>query len=378
MQWAFGSNMGFCGNAKYLFLYLCQHQEYGIKVIWIGDKIEVDNISALGLPACCRWSFNGVWSALRSGVYLYNSYVSDVNIHTRGRAVKVNLWHGVGIKNIERKITIGPVARMFRSYNPIVRLKANAMHIKPDIFLSTSPMMTNHFSECFGISPNQCIESIYPRCSIFNMSKDQLSDFIELFESEASKTVIQLMNNYENAYFYMPTWRDEGDNFFNTYHINFGRLNESLKTSNSLLIVKLHPVSKVDNISEDLSNVLFIDKNIDVYPLLPFTTGLITDYSSIYFDYILLNNKKIILFIPDFERYITHDRDLAFPYKEFTRGHYVYDVNELANCFKSPSSISKDGKLRNVVNAFWSDTQGSCDKLIKQILNKIDLIKNPQ
>ena len=57
---------------------------------------------------------------------------------------------------------------------------------------------------------------------------------------------------------------------------------------------------------------------MDIYPFLTFTDFLITDYSSIYFDYLMLNRE--IIFIPyDFENY-TKNRELYFSYETITPG----------------------------------------------------------
>ena len=88
-----------------------------------------------------------------------------------GRAVKVNLWHGVGIKNIEYAISLGPLRHVLYTDSLRQRIDNNWHFIKPDIFLSTSPMMTRHFAKCFRIPQEACIESAYPRNLIFKADK---------------------------------------------------------------------------------------------------------------------------------------------------------------------------------------------------------------
>lgn len=46
-----------------------------------------------------------------------------------------------------------------------------------------------------------------------------------------------------------------------------------------------------------LSNITYVSPELDVYPILPFTDVLITDYSSIYYDYLLMDHKGCILMI---------------------------------------------------------------------------------
>ncbi|MDE5940651.1 MAG: CDP-glycerol glycerophosphotransferase family protein, partial [Muribaculaceae bacterium] len=178
-KWVFGSNMGFAGNAKYLFLYLASTPSEKITPLWIASSgKEYRLLKSMNINVARRWSLKGTWTALRSKYFVYNSYAPDVHLYAMGRAIKVNLWHGVGIKNIEYAISVGPMHDIFHSKNLSVRNKNRWFFIKPDIFLSTSPLMTAHFSRCFRIPAENCIESSYPRNAIFGYTREQILQII--------------------------------------------------------------------------------------------------------------------------------------------------------------------------------------------------------
>ena len=71
-----------------------------------------------------------------------------------------------------------------------------------------------------------------------------------------------------------------------------------------------------------------MDSNSDIYPILKYSDGLITDYSSIYFDYLLLD-KPILYYIPDIEEYESQDRGFYEPYENLTAGIYAKTEDEL-------------------------------------------------
>ena len=369
-KWCFGSNMGFSNNAKYLFLHLCE-KNYGVDCYWIGDKKEVAQIRSFGGKAYNRWSVKGLICQLTSSVYVYNSYVKDINLFTYGKAIRINLWHGVGIKNIERKITRGPLANIYNNqifFNRVMHLNA---FVKPDIMLSTSPLMTQHFSTCFGIEASKCIESIYPRCEIFKKKNAEIIEFVTRYEPHESLDLIRKLESYEYVFLYMPTWRDCGDYFFYKYQIDLHLINESLKESNSFLLIKLHPSSYVEKQFGTFSNVAFINRKIDIYPVMPFTNCLITDYSSVLYDYILLKDVKIILFTPDFDDYIYHSRDLAFPYNEYTCGERVNNMEGLIKILKSKEFTYSEQTVTYIQTLFWNKSNCTNDTLINELLKRI-------
>ena len=108
--WAFGGTWGaFDGNAKYLFIHVSQHVSQVLPV-WITYKpAVVREVRRCGLRAYSLFSFRGLWYALRAGYYFFNAYSSDICYFTAGRAVCVNLWHGVGLKKIEFCVDKGPL-----------------------------------------------------------------------------------------------------------------------------------------------------------------------------------------------------------------------------------------------------------------------------
>jgi CDP-glycerol glycerophosphotransferase (TagB/SpsB family) len=94
----------------------------------------------------------------------------------------------------------------------------------------------------------------------------------------------------------MPTWRDANPDFINQAIPDFKQLDEICKKQGVLFLLKLHMATKITFEKEQWNNIVFIPNHFDVYPLLPFSSTLLTDYSSIFLDYQLL--KKEIVFYP--------------------------------------------------------------------------------
>lgn len=117
------------------------------------------------------------------------------------------------------------------------------------------------------------------------------------------------------------------------------RLNEILEELDMLLIVKPHPRQKIDFWEKGYSNILYLDgemvKRIHAYKLLTQVDALITDYSSIVFDYMLLD-RPCAWVLEDREHYkIEYLMDDPYVYmpgeKIFKMGDLVRFLNDVAD-----------------------------------------------
>jgi len=135
----------------------------------------------------------------------------------------------------------------------------------------------------------------------------------------------------------------------------------------------MHPVNKPKNeLLDKFKNFKYINflDEIDVAEVLANTDILITDYSSVFFDYLLTDNP--IIFAPfDYEKYLTKDRELYYDYDEVTPGPKCKnwaEVLEWVFKFKDNSELYKDER-KKVKDRFhkYHDNK-SCDRVYKEIM----------
>lgn len=276
---------------------------------------------------------------LTEGQFRHNRYIdqSDVYITTHGEylspydKVNIDLWHGFPLKGM---------AKMDKQE------QATDEHIqqywsKVDMIMSYSPLYNTAMNACNGANIRQYRVTGVPR-----------NDALFSDESNAQLNVLypQLDVEKETIIFFMPTFRKsvitpnkvEGSKNFNnifglpefeqTEFLNF------LKQNRITLIIKLHPFEesyfakeleelKSENILV-LNDGMLGQANLDLYDVLGAADMLITDYSSVYIDYLLLN--RPIIFLPtDLEEY-TGNRGLLFePYDFWTPGPKVFTQEKL-------------------------------------------------
>ena len=357
-KWAFGSFRGaFNDNAKYLYIQVAERVPE-IHCAWLSvNRSTVDEIKSLGLNAYWVFSPKGLWFALTSKVWFFNSYSSDIMFCLSGGAKLVNLWHGLPLKRIEFGIESGPLADRFVKKTLKERYYHPECYQRPDYVLSSTRCVSEAFARAFRVPINSCIEAGYPRNEILCFSEDRLHDFIRRYESLTTADLVSKLQGggYSQVFVYMPTWRDSQRDLF-VQRFDLERMNAVMHERNALLLLKPHSNMNVDVAGMcHYSNILFVDAAVDMYPILPFTDVLITDYSSVLYDYILMEDKSVILYLYDYEEY-AKERDFFFTFEDHVVGKRVYDFEDLCHCVEKGDYAMDEGERARIVQQFWGDT----------------------
>ena len=346
---AFGSYKGtFDGNAKYLFI---EMSGKGENAVWVsGSRATVRFVRSLGLRAEWVFSPRGAWRALRSRTWFVNSYTSDILWALSGGANVINLWHGVGLKRTEYNATAGPmydryIRKTFRQafFHP-------EAYRKPQDLVTASDFQTPMFASAFRVPESRCLKCGYPRNRILVCSEEDRQKHIATFEPEPVRAFIEKIRQFKEVWIYMPTWRDSQRNVF-AQNMDLTHLNSVLEKRGAALLLKPHPNTVPDNLY-GLPNVLTIDPDVDVYPLLPYTDVLITDYSSVLYDYILMEGKGVVLYLYDRDQYVK-DRDFYFPFDENVIGKKANTFEELLEAVKQGVEPLDEAERKAMVNKFW-------------------------
>ena len=323
--WVFGSFGTYNDNSKYLFEYI-NNNEPTISAIWISKSLaSVTRARLSGYRAYSTWSFLGLYYSLRAKAYIYSAYVSDINFFTSRNALKINLWHGIPLKKIEFDIKSKPLSDIFTDASLWVKYRRPAQHVKPNLLLATSQHVADYsFKSAFRVEENNMIIATYPRV-------------IDLCKRNKLRK-----NNKNFTFLYAPTWRDSGGDFIIASQINFSVLNEFLSKNNAVLILKFHPATHIDFLPSSYSQIRLADKNDDPNNLMVESDCLITDYSSIYFDYIC-QNKPVLFFPFEKEEYLSQ-REMYRSDNKSTPGRKADNINQLINNMELTLSNPKNNK----------------------------------
>ncbi len=274
-----------------------QLQKYGLPVVWLGS-----------------WQSYLYMALAKTIVQDQGNFTRELNLLSP-RQTTVQLWHGIPLKRMNKLVGI--------TY---------------DYLISTSDFVNE--STLSKVIEAKAYKNLgYPRNDL--LLKSQLETFDELF---CDQTLLEFAKKKKDTKLavYMPTHRE------NTRYVkpplDFGSLNEQLKAIDTVLIVKFHPfvLSLYGDIdTAEFSHILFHDSQADIYPLLRYADVLVTDYSSICFDFMLLE-RPIVFFDYDRQDYESNMGGFVYPYEQFTIGQRVKTQNELIKALQNDMGFNYD------------------------------------
>jgi CDP-glycerol glycerophosphotransferase (TagB/SpsB family) len=344
-KWAFGSfRNAFNDNSKYLFIYVSEHKP-AIDAAWISaSRDTVRQVRNCGLKAYHIGTLRGMLFALSAKYWFFNAYTSDILFFTSGGAVRINLWHGVGLK----RMTAAKWSLKHAFYYP-------QNYRRPGFLLSSTAFQSVKFAETFKINLSQCLNLGYPRNALLTAPEEVRRDFIQRYERPETRELITRIKQCRKTFIYMPTWRESQRNIF-AGNMDLASLQALMKETGSLLLLKPHANTRVDHsLFSRFENIVWLDSRIDTYAILPHTDVLITDYSSILYDYILMGGKDVILYLYDMDDYVK-ERNFNYPFLENVVGKIVYNADELRQCLRTGDYKIDEAKRAVIRDRFWGDT----------------------
>ncbi len=310
--WLFGAWFGnqYADNSKYLFEYVNQNHK-DINAIWVYKNKDLQNIiKQKNYKSVYAYSLKGLYLQLRAKVFVSSINSNDfIPFLITFRNYYVQLWHGSPIKNIG--LDMYPK-------NSFQYLKNKLRFLTIDnynLIISPSSIFDKIFQSAFFAKEQCFFRGVYPRNT-------------ELLNSSDNKMIKDSLGIQSKYFFmYLPTHRGEGKTFDKQTHpvVNIIpeliKYNDLLKEHDITILIKPHYYEKeLFSSIESSSNIktMFDLSGYDLYDCLAVSDGLISDYSSVVFDF-EITGKPIIYFPFDLETYKQEDRNLYFDFD------FVYD-----------------------------------------------------
>ena len=234
-----------------------------------------------------------------------------------------------------------------------------------DYLISQNNFSTEIFRSCFAFKDRPILEIGYPRNDILirDNKKDKIIEYKKMLGLPLDKKII----------LYAPTWRDNEYSVKGKYKfaskLNFDKAQKEL-SDEYIFIVKYHYlVSDKIDWSPYEGFVYTFDETKDIAWLYLVSDMMITDYSSVMFDYSLLK-RPMLFFAYDLQDYKENLRGFYFDFVEEAPGPISRDTNQLINDIKSYEPLKWEDKYQTYSNKYNHVDDGHASEKV------IDLIKN--
>jgi len=306
----------FEGNLKYFYLYLNSLEE-DLDFIYLTEKKDVyRRLRKKGFKVWYYPSFITVLRMLRTPYLIVdgNEWTKNLKYFILFNTKKVQLWHGTGLKTVG---LLKPAIKNLSKFRQKLKKEYTFYHL---LTLSSEYQVKVRGG---AFRYGKLLINGLPRNDIFFQKgipgKELGCDYATL------EDCISLRNRGLRIVAYTPTWRKYSHTFD---QLDLDQMNLFARESGLILVIKLHYKHECSLDLKGFSNIREYDKYADVYPLLAHTDLLITDYSSIYLDFLILG-RPIVFYPYDSEAYIGNERELLLDYETITPGPKCYSQGKL-------------------------------------------------
>ena len=368
----FGSWGGyrFADNGAAFFMRCQEVLKDDIEMVWISRKRAIiRELRDRDMVAHWVWSPKGIIACLRAGFHVFDCYPKDTNYWLGRGAKRINLWSGVPLKVIQREHDNprNRHYRLFHGYLPERWFLSMMMpwHVlRPDMMVGTSIECGEITRRAFGLETGNVAITGYPRNDVFFDADRSVTGL----NSPLPSSLTNAIDSGRKVILYLPTYRDSGESYMN---MDWDRLDELMESIGATFFLKTHPVDRLKN-EINCSNVHQLPQLIDVYDLLPRTDILISDYSSIIFDYMLLE-RPIIYYTPDLDQFLNSCRSLVFHPRDIAVGPMCESFEELLTALErlvQSGAAEYDSKRKEVFPRMHNFQDGRSSQRVLEVLSE--------
>ena len=319
--WVFGSGTG-PGEGALPLLHAAQRRLPGHRPVWIaGSRAEARQARRLGLQVRLRHSPRGFFATVRARVVVVTHGFGDVNRFGVSDAFIVQLWHGIPLKRLHldspAALRLGPLPDHARVRQAMASAYRRAGR-RISLFPVASELVAERIRTAFGIDHDRIVVTGDPRDdALFAPEPERTAGARALVEDVTGK-----LPDRARTVLYAPTWRDGRPDPGAPTAEEWDAIARWAEESDSVLVVRSHPLGAGDYAAgpEVSTRVRLLppEQLRSLTPALPAFDVLVTDYSSVAFDFSLLERPTVFL-APDVEDYAKR-RGLYDSYRDFSGG----------------------------------------------------------
>lgn len=304
---------------------------------------------------------------LASAKYWIFNYRPRDYIFPKENQIFIQCWHGTPLKRLGYDLEHTDNAMNSRNE---IRKKYELDAKKFKYFISPSKFASEKFTSAWNLKEfkkeNVIIEQGYPR-------NDFLYNYTDA-DVKKIKKKLGLENDNRKIILYAPTWRDNQHTATVGYtyktEVDFDKMKQNLEKEYIILFRAHYLVSNSFEFDKYSNFIYDVSKVDDINELYIISDILITDYSSVFFDYANLK-RPIIFYMYDLEAYRDDIRGFYFDISELpgtivrTEDELINKIEDLIKNFKYDEKYKKFNETYN-----YLDDGNASKRVIEKIINK--------
>ena len=357
------SGRGYSDSPKAMYEYMLTAPEYrDYRFIWcFKDPDEYSFLLQNDRTSLVKFRTKEDSKALRKAKYWITNYRMLNQQYPRKGQIYLQCWHGTPLKRlgydiIESDNAMNSLAEIREKY----RTDAE----KFSYILSPSPFATEKFATAWNLNEtgqrHKIIEEGYPR-------NDRLA---VTTETERARLRKELGIEGRKVILYAPTWRDNqhtsGQGYTYKTEVDFDMLQKELGDEYVMLFRAHYLVANSFDFEHYKDFVIDVSSYPDINDLYIAADILVTDYSSVFFDFSILE-KPVIFYMYDLEHYANEMRGFYLSLDELP-GPIVQDEDSLINEIRKTADWVADDKYIGFKERFNPYEEGNSSK---RVLKKI-------
>lgn len=361
----------FGDNIKYGYLAFAEYaRQHNIACHYLTDDVRQHQmLSAAGFSSIMPFTQYGTiddFHILSSAkVTVLNDYFypspdgSSVAYALLRNAKCVQLWHGIPLKEIGLKTFSS--AEIMASCGTF------------DSLVATNKSSRDTWAQRFSFHDFAPLG--YPRNDVF-FRDATTADLLNVDRENLAKAQNERQQNIP-VVLYAPTFRNHnGVTWLNDAKL--GEIGQYCQTRGYALYVNMHPLEQhaVGQLKQQYPNINFIMPHSDIYPFVKMVDVMVTDYSSLAFDYLLLD-RPLVFYRPDHADYISKSRPLIPEREHYSCGETVTSFEDLTNAidravlaFRTPDQDHHRKSRHALRQELFDHNDGHAGQRVNQLITR--------
>ena len=334
---------GYSDNPRAIYEAMRQDPRFeGYRFIWFIKKHKQKQITIPGAEVKDYFSFSYFYYMSKAKYWIINCKMPDY-IAKKEEQVYLQTWHGTPLKRLAHDIEAAEDMTFYRSAVSFAQMTQSydIDVARYNYMISPNRFCTEVFQSAFRIQRERLIETGYPRNDfICNTTKEEMERLKEKYQLPKDKKIV----------LYAPTWRDNSyvaSGYTFELKADFHKWKEILGEEYIVVFKPHYLIINTYEKDSSLQGFLYsIPAEADIRELYVISDMLITDYSSVFFDYAILK-RPIYFYMYDIEEYANDLRGFYLDIHKDLPGDIYTNEDELL------AAVKQDAYDETAYQAFY-------------------------